>query len=126
MFTYLLTTLGVKDVQFEELISLDSQSLASLSPFGVIFLFKYPVGEKPSDTPKDGEFDYSAVSGDEGGVWFAAQTIQNACGTQALLSVLMNKKEEVELGPTLQEFREFTGFFDADVSRVMLLDKSVR
>ncbi|TKX21177.1 ubiquitin carboxyl-terminal hydrolase-6 [Elsinoe australis] len=115
VFTYLLTTLGVKDVQFEELISLDSQSLASLSPFGVIFLFKYPVGEKPLDTPKDGEFDYSAVSGDEGGVWFAAQTIQNACGTQALLSVLMNKKEEVELGPTLQEFREFTGFFDADL-----------
>ena len=50
-------------------------------------------------------------------VWFAAQTIQNACGTQALLSVLMNKdnKDGVELGPHLTDFKDFTAAFPPDV-----------
>jgi ubiquitin carboxyl-terminal hydrolase L5 len=48
-------------------------------------------------------------------IFFAAQTIQNACGTQALLSVLLNKEEEIDLGPQLKEFKEFTGAFPSDV-----------
>jgi hypothetical protein len=53
-------------------------------------------------------------------VWFAAQTIQNACGTQALLSVLLNKDGSsedgnVDIGPNLREFKEFTSGFPADV-----------
>jgi len=108
-------------VQFEELVSLDSSTLQQLNALGVIFLFKYPTGEKPTSVPKDGTFDHEAVekgsTGEEGGVWFAAQTIQNACGTQALLSVLLNKQGEgVEIGGPLGEFREFTRAFPADVS----------
>ena len=79
--------------------------------YGVIFLFKYPTGEKPSDTPRDGSFDYEAAEN----LFFAAQTIQNACGTQALLSVLLNKEGEVEIGEGLREFREFTGAFPSEV-----------
>jgi len=119
VFTYLIESLGVRNLQFEELVSLDSQTLSDLNALGVIFLFKYPTGEKPTDVPKDGNFDYAAVdkSREEGGVWFAAQTIQNACGTQALLSVVLNKdkNEGVEVGGPLEEFREFTGAFPADV-----------
>ena len=80
--------------------------------YGVIFLFKYPTGEKPSEQPKDGSFDYDAAEQ----MFFAAQTIQNACGTQALLSVLLNKEDQVDLGPRLREFREFTEAFPAEVS----------
>lgn len=114
----------MKKVQFEELISLDAESLQQLNPIGVIFLFKYPTDEKPKrDAPLDGEFDYAALEGQsqEGGpVWFAAQTIQNACGTQALLSVLLNKDgtEEdggVEIGTTLKDFKDFTSAFPADL-----------
>jgi ubiquitin carboxyl-terminal hydrolase L5 len=47
-------------------------------------------------------------------MFFAQQTIQNACGTQALLSVLLNMPD-VEIGPDLEEFKEFTGSFPADV-----------
>ncbi|KAK4977405.1 hypothetical protein LTR66_010728 [Elasticomyces elasticus] len=114
VFTFLLESLGVKNVQFEELISLDADSLRALSPLhGVIFLFKYPTGEKRSETPGDGAFDYDAV---ENGVWFAAQTIQNACGTQALLSVLLNKDgEDMVIGPSLSDFKDFTAAFPADV-----------
>jgi Ubiquitin carboxyl-terminal hydrolase, family 1 len=83
-----------------------------LSPvYGVIFLFKYPTGEKPTGTPKDGSFDPDAAEN----LFFAAQTIQNACGTQALLSVLLNKEEEIDLGPQLKEFREFTQALPSDV-----------
>ena len=158
VFTYLLTNLGVRDVQFEELISLDAdllrQQAYAISPsssilnlhapppplwpprapalssftyafffaypsltaltrpiYGVIFLFKYPTGEKPSSTPKDGTFDFETAEN----LFFASQTIQNACGTQALLSVLLNKDGEVDIGDNLREFKEFTGAFPSEV-----------
>ncbi|KAJ4360079.1 uncharacterized protein N0V89_000638 [Didymosphaeria variabile] len=108
VFTYLIEKLGVKDVQFEELVTLDSDELKRLGKiYGVIFLFKYPTGEARSDTPKDGSFDHDAAND----IFFAAQTIQNACGTQALLSVLLNKDGEVQIGKDLKEFKEFTQEF---------------
>ena len=78
----------------------------------MIFLFKYPVGEKAQETPVHGTFDYDAAESR----FFAAQTIQNACGTQALLSVLLNKDDSIDIGPQLREFKDFTGAFPADVS----------
>ncbi|EPE09686.1 ubiquitin carboxyl-terminal hydrolase 2 [Ophiostoma piceae UAMH 11346] len=95
VFTYLLDKLGVEGVQFEELLSLDVQTLAELNPvYGIIFLFKFPtnapyVGD--GGVPRDGKFDHDAAER----IFFAHQTIQNACGTQALLSVILNKA----LGP---------------------------
>ena len=81
----------------------------------MVFLFKYPTGEKASETPKDGIFDFEAAED----LFFAAQTIQNACGTQALLSVLLNKEDQVEIGPQLREFKEFTGAFPSDVCQIL-------
>ncbi|KAK3940784.1 ubiquitinyl hydrolase [Diplogelasinospora grovesii] len=116
VFTYLLDNLGVKDVQFEELLSLDPSSLAELHPvYGVIFLFKYPTDQpyRSSDSPLDGTFDPDASER----LFFAAQTIQNACGTQALLSVLLNKTDGslsstssgyIDIGEKLRDFREFS------------------
>jgi ubiquitin carboxyl-terminal hydrolase L5 len=130
VFTFLLDNLGVKDVQFEvptprirfqvlhltiyqELIALDADYLRQLSPvYGVIFLFKYPTGEKSNSdgAPKDGSYDHEAAEN----LWFAAQTIQNACGTQALLSVLLNKDGDVNIGQELRSFREFTAGFPSE------------
>jgi ubiquitin carboxyl-terminal hydrolase L5 len=117
VFTYLLDNLGVKDVQFEELLSLDPDALAQLYPvYGVIFLFKFPTDTPyhAGDKPLDGTFDPDASER----LFFAAQTIQNACGTQALLSVLLNKTRDassaspdentIDIGPALTDFREFT------------------
>lgn len=108
VFTYLLEELGVKGVQFEELLTLEPESLASLHPvYGVIFLFKYPTDQPyRAEKPLDGDFDHDAA--DDGSLFFASQTIQNACGTQALLSVLLNRTADVEVGPALSDFREFT------------------
>lgn len=116
VFTYLIEKLGVKDVQFSELITLEPEELRQLGDvYGVIFLFKYPTGETRSDTPKDGTYDHEAVNN----MFFANQTIQNACGTQALLSVLLNKDKEsggeVDIGGTLREFKGFTEGFPPDL-----------
>ncbi|KAI0964988.1 ubiquitin carboxyl-terminal hydrolase [Xylaria arbuscula] len=115
VFTFLLNNLGAKDVQFEELLTLEPDELETLQPVhGVIFLFKYPT-DRPyaaTDKPLDGTFDHDAAER----IFFAAQTIQNACGTQALLSVLLNKDNKesdssdsgVDIGTPLREFRDFT------------------
>ncbi|KAI5850115.1 ubiquitin carboxyl-terminal hydrolase [Tricharina praecox] len=113
VFTYLVENLGVKDVQFEEMISLDSSYLQQLPPvYGVIFLFKYPVGEsKPSDgTAADGTFDPGAAEN----LFFANQVIQNACATQAILSVLLNRAD-IDVGKDLKDFGEFTQAFPSDL-----------
>ncbi|KAI1280096.1 ubiquitin carboxyl-terminal hydrolase [Xylaria sp. FL0933] len=115
VFTFLLNNLGAKDVQFEELLTLEPEVLAELHPvYGVIFLFKYPTDAPyaATDKPLDGTFDHEAAER----IFFAAQTIQNACGTQALLSVLLNKDKAgdsgsdggIDIGQPLREFRDFT------------------
>ncbi|KAI8249619.1 putative xanthine/uracil permease [Colletotrichum sp. SAR 10_98] len=103
VFTYLLENLGVKGVQFEELLTLSPDELAPLQPvYGVIFLFRYPSEGLPARAPES--FDRDAAEQ----IFFAQQTIQNACGTQALLSVVLNKTADVEIGDKLTEFRDFT------------------
>lgn len=87
----------------------------------MIFLFKYPTGEKPRDTPQDGSFDHSAAEN----LFFAAQTIQNACGTQALLSVLLNHDDTLDIGPNLREFKEFTTAFPSDLRGEALSNSDV-
>ncbi|ETI20687.1 hypothetical protein G647_07029 [Cladophialophora carrionii CBS 160.54] len=121
VFTSLIEQLGVKRVQCEELISLDADSIRALSPvYGVIFLFKWIGSSSESRAaPQDGTYDTTAV--DEEGLFFAAQTIQNACGTQAVLSVVLNNDtssasagpDAIDIGPSLQEFKDFTTGFDA-------------
>ncbi|KAF2104283.1 ubiquitinyl hydrolase [Rhizodiscina lignyota] len=123
VFTYLLQNLGTKEIQFEELISLDSDSLRQLSPvYGVIFLFKYPTGQsKATSQPEDGTFDHNAAEN----LFFAAQTIQNACGTQALLSVLLNHDNTLDIGSNLKEFKEFTSAFPSDLRGEALSNSDV-
>ncbi|KAF4201014.1 hypothetical protein CNMCM8927_002223 [Aspergillus lentulus] len=120
VFTSLIENLGVKDVQFEELISLDADTIRSLSPvYGVIFLFKW-IREPPSTNttqPLDGTYITSLPEN----LFFAAQTIQNACGTQAILSVILNQDSPastpypINIGPELRSFKDFTTGFPPDL-----------
>ena len=66
-----------------------------------------------SSEPADGKFDHEAAEN----IFFAQQTIQNACGTQALLSVLLNLKD-VNIGPGLRDFKEFAGSLPPEVSAI--------
>ena len=105
-------------MQFEELTTLEASELQQLGTiYGVIFLFKYPTGETRGDTPKDGKYDHDAASD----LFFAAQTIQNACGTQAIVSLLLNREAEVNIGKELKEFKEFAGEFPPEVGGARVL-----
>ncbi|KAJ5711897.1 hypothetical protein N7488_006053 [Penicillium malachiteum] len=121
VFTSLIETLGVQDIQFEELISLDADTIRSLGHvYGVIFLFKWTreAAGARAEAPIDGSYDTSAT---ENNVFFAAQTIQNACGTQAILSVILNHDNPpaplpaISLGSELSSFKDFTTGFPPEL-----------
>ncbi|KAJ5365683.1 Ubiquitinyl hydrolase UCH37 type [Penicillium concentricum] len=120
LFTSLIETLGVKDTQFEELISLDADTIRSLGPvYGVIFLFKWTreTNSARAEVPLDGTYDQTSPEN----LFFAAQTIQNACGTQAILSVILNHdtaaspQPAITLGDELRSFKEFTTGFPPEL-----------
>jgi ubiquitin carboxyl-terminal hydrolase L5 len=106
--------------------------------YGVIFLFKY-IGSSTtsSSAPQDGTYDTQAV--EDHGLFFAAQTIQNACGTQAILSVILNSGRAdtsshapedknntvVDIGPELREFKDFTTGFPPDIRGEALSNSSL-
>jgi len=88
----------------EEIWSLDSESFKNLEPIhGLIFLFKWVQEDEPS----------GKVVLDRENIFFAKQVINNACATQAILSLLMNlDHEDIKLGETLTNFKEFCQCFD--------------
>lgn len=74
--------------------------------FGVIFLFKYQQeGDNRASVP---ETDHI------GKIFFAKQVIPNACATQAILSVLLNRPE-IELGIELTNLKKFTSSFSPEL-----------
>jgi ubiquitin carboxyl-terminal hydrolase L5 len=111
VFTELISKMGATGVEVAELWSADRASLAQLEPiYGLIFLFKW---QKETDIrPVDEDFQSK-------GVFFANQVINNACATQALISILMNVHPDTapgfQLGSELTTLREFTADFPPDV-----------
>lgn len=106
VFTQLCEEIGVPGVQFEEIYSLEPGAFAEHDPekiYGLVFLFKWQQEADARPTVDAGDH----------GIFFAQQVIQNACATQAILSVLMNiPSEKLDLGPHLKEFKEFTAALD--------------
>ncbi|XP_056011366.1 ubiquitin carboxyl-terminal hydrolase isozyme L5-like [Ostrea edulis] len=106
VFTELIRGFGCEGIQVEELWSLDASSFENLKPvYGLIFLFKW----QPESEPEGSIVQDSRVEK----IFFAKQVINNACATQAIISVLLNCPEsEVKLGHTLTQFKDFAQAFD--------------
>lgn len=54
------------------------------------------------------------------GLFFAHQVTTNACATQAILSVILNQGDKIELGSTLSEFKDFTASFPPSLKGVAI------
>ncbi|KAG1659582.1 Ubiquitin carboxyl-terminal hydrolase isozyme L5 [Nymphon striatum] len=109
VFTELINGFGVKGLQVEELWSLDLPELEKMKPVhGLIFLFKWFPGEEPSGSVvQDSRLDK---------IFFAKQVINNACATQAILSILLNcKHQDMQLGDVLSSFKNFCQSFDPNM-----------
>merc|ERR1719361_85866 len=114
VFTELIGKFGVKDVQVEELWGLEDSDFERLSPIhGLIFLFKW-------DKSQQTEISENVLDEVPEGVFFAKQVIHNACATQAILSVLLNKPKEIELGDTLSNFLSFSAALDPETIGLQL------
>ncbi|KAI1298181.1 Ubiquitin carboxyl-terminal hydrolase isozyme L5 [Halotydeus destructor] len=114
VFTELIKGFGVKGVQVEELWSLAEEDFERVKPIhGLVFLFKWLPGDEPSGTlVQDNRLDK---------IFFAKQVINNACATQAIISVLLNcQSTDIELGSTLSDFKEFCSSFDSTMKGLTL------
>lgn len=85
---------------------------------GLIFLFKWVSGDEPVE---------SVVQDDRlERIFFAKQVINNACATQAIISILLNCiHSDVQLGSTLSEFKEFSQHFDPAMKGLALSNSDV-
>lgn len=103
VFTELIKNIGVKGVQVDEIIDMDILEVGDEPVYGLIFLFKYMhnSGYKPN-----------VLSSWDPDLFFAKQEIQNACATQAILGVLLNNTDKIDIGPTLKDLKSFTNDMD--------------
>lgn len=125
-FTELIRGFGVTNVIVEELYGLSEQNFQNMHPiYGLIFLFKWQkADDSKADIVRDSRLER---------LFFARQVINNACATQAILSILLNApvkksdKDEVgiELGDTLQNFKEFSRDFDPNMKGLALSNSDV-
>ncbi|XP_023028153.1 ubiquitin carboxy-terminal hydrolase L5 [Leptinotarsa decemlineata] len=119
VFTELIREFGCQGVQVEELWSLDGEQFEKLKPIhGLIFLFKWT---------KDDDISGSLVQDSRlDKIFFARQVIENACATQAILSVLLNcRHTDLKLGHTLSELKDFCQGFDANMKGLTISNSQV-
>jgi ubiquitin carboxyl-terminal hydrolase L5 len=114
LFSELLNDLGVKNVDVEEVWSLDDLILKSEeNTCGIIFLFKWQGGRHSSMNPISSSSLSSTNNTDP--VVFIKQVVHNACGTLALLHVVLNRNG-VEIGETLQGLKGFIANMDGETA----------
>ena len=126
VFTELLEELGCGSVQLEELWTLDDESLQALEAsgkiHGLIFLFQWQPGTATATTTQKATALPEHETPED--LFFAHQVTTNACATQAILSVVLNATD-LELGPTLSEFKEFTSSFPPSLKGVSISSSEV-
>lgn len=104
VFNEMISSLGVKNVSVEEIYSLEENEQIRDQSYGLIFLFKWQ--EEQDQRPYLDPFTIENL-------FFARQVVQNACATQAILSVLLNSSD-IDIGDNLREFKSFSLALDSE------------
>ena len=99
VFTQLIQNIGVKGIQVEEIFDMSILENTYQNVYGLIFLFKY--------FPNSGYKTNILTTWDKD-LFFARQCIVNACATQAILSILLNNSDKIDIGSDLTSLKEFT------------------
>lgn len=109
VFTELVQTVGVKAVSVEEIVVLEASELEKFeNVYGLIFLFKWSKAAKESATNTVGTVVKDAP------LYFAKQTIRDACATVAIINTVCNYGEKVDLGDAMSNFLAFTQDLDPE------------
>lgn len=103
VFSELIKNIGVKGVQVDEIIDMDTLELDNEPVYGLIFLFKYM---------QKNDYKPNVLTTWDNDLFFAKQEVQNACATQAILGILLNNTDKLDIGPTLTELKTFTDGMD--------------
>ena len=103
VFSELIKNIGVKGVQVDEIIDMDILEVGNEPVYGLIFLFKYM---------KNSGYKPNVLTSWDKDLFFAKQEVQNACATQAILGILLNNADKLDIGPTLKELKSFTEEMD--------------
>ena len=96
VFSELIKNLGVKDIQVEEILSLDNIENSYQSIYGFIFINKYL--NDISYTPNILQFW-------DKDLFFSRQIIENTNAVQAILSIILNNTDKIDIGDTLKELK---------------------
>ncbi|ORX53405.1 ubiquitin carboxyl-terminal hydrolase isozyme L5 [Piromyces finnis] len=108
VFTQLIKEMGVEGILVEEIYDLSEEFLETLKPvYGLIFLFNW--------VHNDAAVDMNAINK----MFFAKQKVNNACATQAILGILLNRKE-IKLGAELESFKEITKDLDPTMKGIAI------
>jgi len=108
VFTQLIKEMGVEGVLVEEIYDLSEEAFENLKPvYGLIFLFNWEKNDAP--------VDMDSIKN----MFFAKQKVPNACATQAILGILLNRKE-IKLGAELEKFKEITKDLDPTMKGIAI------
>lgn len=102
IFSELIRNIGVNGIQVEEILDIDELNMEK-EIYGVIFLFKYV---------SNLNYSPNVLKIFDKDLYFAKQTIVNACATQAILAILLNNDNKIDIGETLHELKSFSKDFD--------------
>lgn len=103
IFTALASAIGVKNLEFQDLLSLDPVEVRAMLPNAVHALIliysttpEYEAGvRKARQDSRDAGHGYAGTGADEPVIWFE-QTIRHACGFVAILHAASNLSPESE------------------------------
>uniref|UniRef100_A0A673Y3F4 Ubiquitin carboxyl-terminal hydrolase n=1 Tax=Salmo trutta TaxID=8032 RepID=A0A673Y3F4_SALTR len=123
VFTELIKGFGCKGAQVEEIWSMEPENFENLNQ---CFLCSWPIQWKLLSSVSRERRMTINVNNLLSTCCVLFQVINNACATQAIVSVLLNcTHSDMLLGETLTEFREFSLSFDAAMKGLALSNSEV-